>query len=221
MQDNLALTGNEHYTGCMDTQASKQKAHSIEGPRRRTGGRSARIQATVFEVTIQLLQEKGYESLNFAGVSELTGVHETTLYRRWKTKEHLVVDAVASRVAQDIPVPDTGTLRSDLIQLLQSLRILLQSPVGQALVQTGIAARNVSAIDAFSRDYWRRRSLLLRPLFERAIARGELSSQIDIVLLFETLIGVFYVRLFLLGMSLEETLPEQIVDLVLGGVRGV
>jgi AcrR family transcriptional regulator len=218
MQEPLALAGSASYTEHMNTQYPAKMIEASPGPRRRTGGRSARIQAAVFEATIQVLQEKGYEALSFATIGERTGVHETTLYRRWKTREQLVVDAVASRVAQDIPIPDTGTLRSDLIQLLQLLRTFLQSPVGQALIQTGIAARNVSAIGTFSKDYWQRRSTLLRPLFERAIVRGELSAQTDIPLLFEMLIGVLYVRLFLLGESLDETLPERIVDLVLSGV---
>lgn len=218
MQGSLALAEKVRYTEQMNTPHAAKLIEASPGPRRRTGGRSARIQAAVFEATIQLLQERGYETLSFAIIGERTGVHETTLYRRWKTREQLIVDAVASRVAHDIPTPDTGALRSDLIQLLQSLRTFLRSPVGQALIQTGIAARNGAAIDAFSKDYWQRRSTLLRPLFERAIGRGELSAQTDIPLLFEMLIGVLYVRLFLLGESLDETLPERIVDLVLSGV---
>ena len=188
--------------------------------RRRPGGRSARIQAIVFEATIQILQEKGYEALSFAAIGERTGVHETTLYRRWKTKDQLVVDAVASEVEQGIPVPDTGSFRSDVIQLLQSLRIFLLSPVGQAIIQMGIVARHAPQVESFQKDYWRRRSMLLRPLFEHAIARGELAQQTDIPLLFELLIGVFYVRLFVPEEVLDETLPERIVDLVLAGVDG-
>lgn len=202
----------------MNTQHPVNTIPATPDPRRRTGGRSARIRAAVFEATIQLLQEQGYEALSFASIGERTGVHETTLYRRWKTKEQLVIDAVASQVAQDIPIPDTRALRSDLIQLLQSLRTFLESAVGQALIQTGIAAKNVPAISTLSKDYWQRRSTLLRPLFERAIARGELSAQTDIPLLFEMLIGVLYVRLFLLREPLDETLPERIVDLALSGV---
>jgi AcrR family transcriptional regulator len=222
MQGILALACQTRYTGRMNTRRpgsiTASTTPATPGPRRRPGGRSARIQATVFEATIQLLQEQGYEALSFATIAERTGVHETTLYRRWKTKELLVIDAVANQVAQDIPIPDTGALRSDLIQLLQLLRTFLQSSVGQALIQTGIAARNVPAIGTLYKDYWQRRSTLLRPLFVRAITRGELSPQTDIPLLFETLIGVLYVRLFVLGESLDETLPERIVDLVLSGV---
>jgi AcrR family transcriptional regulator len=218
MQVTLALARPSSYTERMNTQHSASTTEASPGPRRRTGGRSARIQAAVFEATIQFLQEQGYEAWSFASIGERTGIHETTLYRRWKTKEQLVIDALASQVARDIPIPDTGELRSDLIQLLQLLRTFLESPVGQALIQTGIAARNAPAISTLSKDYWQRRSTLLRPLFERAIARGELSAQTDIPLLFETLIGALYVRLFLLREPLDETLPERIVDLVLSGV---
>ncbi len=217
MQEVLALVEPASYTTCMNTHRPAHMSEVLPDSRRRTGGRSARIQAAVFEATIQVLQEKGYETLSFAIISERTSVHETTLYRRWKTREQLVVDAVAERVAQDIPTPDTGALRSDLIRLLHLLRAFLLSPVGQALIQTGIGARNVSAIGTFSKDYWQRRSKLLRPVFERAIGRGELSAQTDVPLLFEMLIGVLYVRLFLLGESLDETLPERIVDLLLSG----
>jgi AcrR family transcriptional regulator len=202
----------------MNTPHPVKTIDASPSPRRRTGGRSARIQATVFEATIQFLQEQGYEAWSFATISERTGVHESTLYRHWKTKEHLVVEATASLVAQDIPIPDTGALRSDLIQLLQSLDVFMQSAAGQAIIQIAIASRNVPTIGSLYQSYWRRRSVLMRPLFERAIARGELSPQTELSLLFEMLIGVFYVRLSLLREPVDETLPERIVDLVLSGV---
>jgi len=187
------------------------------GVRRRPGGRSARVQAAVFAATIQLLQERGYEALSFATVAERAGVHETSLYRRWKTKELLVVTAISSQVARDIPIPDTGTFRSDLIQLLELLRTFLQSSVGEALVQLAIVSRHAPEIGFFHEEYWRQRRGFLQPVFDRAIARGEVSPQADLQLLFEALIGVFYVRAFVLGEPLDETLPERVVDLVLSG----
>lgn len=205
----------------MDTRNSHTapaNSNASVGPRRRSGGRSARVRAAVFAATIHLLQEKGYEALSFAAIAACAGVHETSLYRRWKTKEQLVVDAISSETAKNIPVPNTGALRSDLIQLLQYLRIFLQSSVGQAIVQTAIVAGYAPSLNSFHKDYWRQRHALLQPLFERAIARGELSPQTDIQLLFEMLIGAFYVRAFGLREPLDETLPERIVDLMLSGV---
>jgi AcrR family transcriptional regulator len=224
MQENFALRPKAWYTHGMNPQhpytmptEATPATGELAGVRRRPGGRSARVQAAVFVATIQLLQEKGYEALSFATVAERAGVHETSLYRRWKTKEQLVINAISGQVAQNIPVPDTGAFRSDLIQLLQLLRTFLQSSVGEALVQLAIVSKHAPEIDFFHQEYWRQRRALLQPVFDRAMARGEVSPQADLQLLFETLIGVFYARAFVLGESLDETLPERVVDLVLSG----
>jgi AcrR family transcriptional regulator len=222
MQGSFALRKKRCYTGIMDTQhvnGASSSSDSSPGPRRRLGGRSARIQAAVFAATMELLEEKGYDALSLVMIAERAGVHETSLYRRWKTKEQLVIDVISSQVAKDISIPDTGALRSDLIQLLQYLRIFLQSSVGQAIVQMAVVAVHTPSINTIHRDYWQRRRMLLQPLFERAIARGELSPQMDFQLLIETLIGVFYVRAFGLREPLDETLPERVVDLVIFGAK--
>lgn len=207
---------NTHQSHSVAAEAPSEVSESSD-VRRRPGGRSARIQAAVFAATIQLIQEKGYEALSFAAVAERAGVHETSLYRRWKKKEHLIISAISSQVAQNIPIPDTGTFRSDLIQLLRVLRVFLQSSVGEVLVQLAIVSKHTPEIDFFHQEYWRQRRSLIQPVFERAIARGEVSPQADLQLLLETLIGVFYVRAFVLREPLDETLPERIVDLVLSG----
>jgi AcrR family transcriptional regulator len=187
--------------------------------RRRPGGRSARVQGAVFEATFQLLEEGGYDMLSIASIAERAGVHETSLYRRWKTKEQLVLDAVNQRVAREIPVPDTGALRSDLIAVLQSLRLFLQSRMGQALVQTAVATLHLPELCALRQEHWRQRCAHLQILFDRAIARGELSPQVDCQFLLETLSGIMYMRLFIVNEPIDERLPERVVDLILLGAN--
>jgi AcrR family transcriptional regulator len=219
MQGFLALTVRMQYTLSMDIHHPDSIVHKCAsaGVRRRPGGRSARVQAAVFEATIHLLQEQGYEALSFASIAARAGVHESSLYRRWGTKEQLVLDAVSSQVEKDFPLPNTGSLRSDLILLVQFMRNFLLSCVGQALIQMANASRYSPDICAFHQDYWQHRHPYLQPLFDRAAERGELSSQADCQLIFEALLGALYVRAFLLREALDETLPERIVDLVLSG----
>lgn len=185
--------------------------------RRRPGGRSARVQAAVFEATFQLLEEREYERLSMASIAERAGVHETSLYRRWKTKEQLVLDAVNHRVAQEIPVPDTGALRSDLIAVLQSLQLFLQSRVGQTLFQTAGATLHLPELCALRQERWRQRRAQLQILFDRAITRGEVSPQVDCQFLLEMLSGIMYMRLFVVNEPVDEMLPERVVDLILSG----
>lgn len=185
--------------------------------RPRPGGRSARIQMAVLDAALRLLEERGYEAVSFAAIASRAGVHEATLYRRWKTKEQLIIDAITSRAEQEVSVPDTGTLRSDLIEVLQSVRIFLQSALGQAIVQAAVATVHSPELCTLRRDYWHHRRALLQVVFDRAIARGEFSPQTDPQLFLETLIGILYVRLFIFNGWVDETLPEGIVDLVLSG----
>lgn len=220
MQAFLALLGKSRYTHNMDIDYPDSTSVTCDSAsvRRRPGGRSARVQAAVFEATVHLLQEQGYEALSFASIAARAGVHETSLYRRWGTKEQLVLAAVSGQVEKGYPLPDTGSLRSDLILLVRFLRGFLLSCVGQALIQIANASRNSPDISAFCQNYWQHRDPCLQPLFERAVERGELSPQVDCQLVFETLLGVLYVRAFLLREALDETLPERVVDLVLSGV---
>lgn len=196
---------------------SAQDDESSQDRRRRPGGRSARVQTAVFEATIELLQEQGYEALTFATIAERAGIHKTSLYRRWETKEQLVLDAVENQVTKEFPLPDTGALRGDLVYLVQYLSTFLQSAVGQAILQMAHASGSAPSIGSFPKNYWQHRYPYLRPMFERAIARGELAPQTDLQLLFEMLLGVLYVRAFVLGEALEETLPERVVDLLFAG----
>ena len=149
----LALSGNTRYTDGMKTPRPNASlaipiGDGRDAVRRRPGGRSARVQVAVFEATIQLLEERGYERLSIASIAEHAGTHETSLYRRWNTKEQLILEALDRRVAQEIPVPDTGTLRSDLVAVLQSLKLFLQSREGQALFQTAVATLHVPELRA-------------------------------------------------------------------------
>ena len=185
------------------------------GQHRRLGGRSARVQAAVFEATLTLLQEQGYDALSLASIANQAGIHKTSLYRRWKTKELLVLDAIDTQVKKEFPIPDTGTLRSDLITLVRYHADFLQSPVGQALLRMAPSYRSTPSIGSYPKYYWQQRYSWLCPLFDRAIARGEISAQTNFQLLFEMLVGVLFIRVFILGETLGESLAEEIVDLLL------
>jgi len=188
-------------------------------PRHRLGGRSARVRAAVFEATLQVLQERGYELTSIAEIAGRAGVHETSIYRRWGTKEALLVEAVLARTEEVIRVPDTGTLRSDLVQLLEELRMFFQSPLGVAITQLLVSIAGDPEMTAARQTYWSRRFTLVKVMFERAVQRGEIRASIDPQLLTETVIGPLYVRLLLTNEPLHRDLPEQIVDLVLHGVE--
>ena len=63
-------------------------------PRRRPGGRSARVQDAVAQAALTQLLDVGYQGLTIRGVAQAAGVAETTVYRRWPTINHLTAAAL-------------------------------------------------------------------------------------------------------------------------------
>jgi AcrR family transcriptional regulator len=179
--------------------------------------RGEHVRRTVLTAAFDELAENGANAATVAGVARRSGVHETTIYRRWVTKEKLFVEAMLSRSAEEIPTPDTGSIRGDLIAVVRAVIAYVTSPVGLAALH--VASLTVDdQLDA-RRAFWAGRLDALRPVVERGIARGELRPDTDAGLLLETLIAPLHGRLLLTGETVDEQLGERIVDLVLDGAR--
>jgi AcrR family transcriptional regulator len=188
-------------------------------PKRRPGGRSTRVQAAVFNAAMELLLTESYDAITIAEIATRSGIHATSIYRRWKTKEALIMAVLLEHAKELFPIPDTGSVRSDLLQWLHSVRAFLQSPLGESVAQLNIASLHSEAMAPPRQHFWQHRFELFNRIIARARERGELPPQTDERLLLSTLIGPLYVQMFLLHQPLDETLPERIVDLVLSGAR--
>ena len=62
---------------------------------------------------LEVLAESGPAGLSVSTVAARAGVHETSIYRRWGSRDRLMLDAMIERSAQIIPVPDTGSIRGE------------------------------------------------------------------------------------------------------------
>jgi AcrR family transcriptional regulator len=187
-----------------------------EGPvATRPGGRSARVRTAVITATLAELAERGYSGVSLDGVAARAEVHKTTVYRRWRTKEHLVLDAMLHQAAQTVAVPDTGTLRGDLLELARRSAAIQTSPAGEAVVRAvaGEAPGN-PAIAAASRRFWAERLELDRTILQRAQDRGEIDARTMDLPVIESLLGSLYFRLLVTGEPLDDDFVENIADLV-------
>ena len=189
----------------------KKPAPPVER-RARPGGRSARVREAVLQATMAVLQEKGFQALSMADVAARAGVHETSIYRRWGSKEAVVLEAFV-HVAETFAVPDTGALRSDLVALMENLLSLLRSPQGQAMLALTRSSQN--HVVGTRRAFWRRRFELLGAIFDRAVARGELTKPIDATIFIETLIAPVYLRVLLTGEPIEGWPYRESIDRLL------
>src|SRR5919202_493192 len=144
-------------------------------PKPRLGGRSARVRQAVLDAAFAELDEHRYGGFSIDAVARRSGVHKTTIYRRWPTREALLVYALDTRSDRDLPVPNTGSLRADLRQFGELVLAKLTSEHGNALLKSLVAAVDESpdVLDKL-RTFWRGRLDVGGAVLSRAIRRGEL-----------------------------------------------
>ena len=187
---------------------------------RRRGGRSARIRAAVIAATLAELSDRGYSGVSLDGVAARAAVHKTTVYRRWRTKESLVLDAMLQQAARTVAVPDTGSLRGDLLGLARRSVAIQTSPAGEAVVRAvaGEAPGNPD-MAAASRRFWAERLELDRTIVARARDRGEVGPRTQSWPVIEMVLGPLYFRLLVTGEPIDDDFIGGIVELVYAACR--
>jgi AcrR family transcriptional regulator len=186
---------------------------------RRPGGRSARVRADAIAATLQELAEAGYSALSLESVARRAGVHKTTLYRRWGTREELVLEAMLDRAGEHISVPDTGSVRDDLLELAQTAAANAASPEVAAMARATAAQSPYDArLAAANRRFWAERLALDGVIVERAIERGEVRPGTDAERVIEAVLGPIHLRLLLTGEPIDRPFLAGIVDMVVNGV---
>ena len=172
----------------------------------RPGGRSARVRSAVLGAALDLLGESGYDALSLPAVARRAGVHPTTIYRRWCSKQGLLADAMLAYAEQHLPTPDTGSLRGDIEQSIRDvIDVLSQKPVRELL--SALAAD--AALAAERARFWSERASRAAPIIERAVARGELQVGLDPHDLMESVAAAVYLRALVTGRELDEAFIQR------------
>lgn len=166
----------------------------------------------ILTTTLDVLAEAGYDRLTMDAVATRARVSKATLYRRWKSKANLVIDALLVDKEPLVPA-DTGSLREDLLGTFCGMGGLTDSR------QIGILGSVITAIsrdeefaEAFRRDFIEPKVMVSRQIFERAIARGEVSPDADLDVIAPALPGIVLHRMFLLGDAPTQDLIARVVD---------
>lgn len=116
-------------TQCDECRSPVQPTRTRAGGRRLDASRDAAIASAVVEV----LGRTGYAGLTMDAVALAAGVGKATIYRRWSSKTELLLSVLDVVGAPVLEVPDTGSLRADLVTLLTEVVELLGGPSGRAM----------------------------------------------------------------------------------------
>ncbi len=182
------------------------------------GGRprdEAREQA-ILDAAIDLVAEIGYDAMSIEAVAARARSSKATIYRRWPGKAELVAEAMRRRaepVLED--VPDTGSLRGDLLAMVQRMFDSMKGIDGGLMCGLAVAVRNDAEFGRLMASHLHEQKLRsIASILSRAEARAELPPGADPSLVLEVTPGV---ALFhqMSGEPLDAAFAEHLVDRVL------
>jgi AcrR family transcriptional regulator len=179
-------------------------------------------EAQILDAALGLLREVGYDRLTMDAVAAAAHASKASLYRRWGSKARLVADALnRADVGFGAPLPDTGTLRGDLLAAACGAGGLIdQLPVQLMAALVTALHHHPDLAAAFQDAFLRPRLGAARELLERARTRGEVRPDVDLDLVVDVLPGVVLHRVFLRGEQPTRDLITRVVDsVVLPAVR--
>lgn len=190
-------------------------------PPRRGRPRSEKSKAAILEAAGELLLEQGLEAVSMDAIAERAGVSKATIYRWWPTKETLAIDALYEDWSYAYPeAPDTGSMREDLlgILLLWGDHITTR-PYARVLGALITRARTDPAFaDEFNRRLVQPRRDRARPIFHRAMARGEIPLDTDVELALDVLYGAVYHRFLQGHLPITREFVAAVIDVTLLGL---
>ena len=153
--------------------------------------RSTKSHQAMLKATLELLGEVGFEAMSIEGISTRAGVGKSTIYRRYSSKEELVADAIES-IRQDLVIPDTGNLWSDLDELVENAAQITLTPLGRQTVAMIISS--AASNSQFAQIYWAKylqpRRKAFAVVIERGKVRNEIQTDLDPALVFDTMSGI-------------------------------
>jgi AcrR family transcriptional regulator len=186
-----------------------------KSPARRTtrpGGRSSRVKAAVFAAVEALLVENQGELPTMVSIAERAKVNPTSLYRRWGEARLLAAAVAVDRTMRELPVPDTGSLRADLMgwATAAARSISTRRNVTLMRVMTAAPAQGVSTLREIRNLPIGRRMAELETMLARAAKRGERTPSIIDVL--EVVLAPIYLHALFLGPISDPTGVDRLVE---------
>jgi AcrR family transcriptional regulator len=162
---------------------------------------------------LELLTEVGYERTTIEGIAARAHVSKATIYRRFKNKQEILMAAMNEHAVCSLPQIDTGSLRSDLIELISEHVKALKGPDGELLMGLlSSAHRDPELGKLLPQNRPAIADTVSAAIFERAMTRKEISKNANIDFLGEVIPAIFSHRLFITHQSVNRKFIEHLVD---------
>jgi AcrR family transcriptional regulator len=173
----------------------------------------------VLRATSELMLEVGVRAMTTEGIAKRSGASKATIYKWWPNKYAVAIEAFLSAMSAESADPDTGSAPEDFRRALRGMMRFYSSPSGRVFAQLVGEAQFDSQVAAELRDRLvgsRRR--LVRAIWDRGVARGELRSDVDTEVAIDLVFGPAMYRLVAGHAPLDDAAADAIVAVAMGGL---
>lgn len=187
----------------------------------RRAGRSERTRQAVLSAARELVMEGGYRAATVEAIAARARVGKPTIYRRWRNRAAVVMEAMLLESDTVLPFPDTGSAYEDFRRhLLVVAAALPGSPTGLALTGLiGDAQHDPALATAIAEDFIAPLRVSARQMIDRAITRGDIRPDVDPTVMLDALLGPLYYRVLVRQAPPDAAFVETLVEHVFRGLQ--
>ncbi|MBA4025516.1 MAG: TetR family transcriptional regulator [Gordonia sp.] len=180
------------------------------------------LTGSITEAVLAELAEVGYGQLSMDGVARRAKAGKSALYRRWPSKQEMILDAVTGVSVPAVEVDASQDLRAIVTVIVGSVddwlssglaRRILPDLIAEALRNPALDEALTERIGVMRRGHWRK-------VFEERIATGEVDADADIEYALDLLAGPVFWRVCGRRQESSQTLRENVVQSVLDVLSG-
>lgn len=174
------------------------------------------LEAAIFAAVWQELAEAGYVHFSIERVAARAGTSKPVIYRRWPTRARLVYAAWRARPVFSFGVPDTGTVRGDILLILCRVSEMVEEVSPEVIF--GLIAELLHESDSSESgaslfaEVHERNSNVMAEILARGVGRGEIVAEKLIPRLVALPFDLVRYQLMVLRQPLSAQDMEEIVD---------
>ncbi len=180
--------------------------------------RSEQSRVAVLRATSELLGEVGLRAMTTEEISNRSGASKATIYKWWPNKYAVAVEAFLTEMMAEAPDPDTGSAHEDFRRVIRGLTHFYTGRSGRVFAQLVGEAQSDPLVQAELRTHLAEpRRALMRTIWDRGVARGELRADLDPDIALDQLIGPMLYRLLMGHAPLDDASADALVDSAICG----
>ena len=174
----------------------------------------------ILDAALHLLSQSDGTPVTIDAIARIAGVGKQTVYRWWPSKGAVLLDALIDQAGQDVPAPDTGSLRDDLHAFItatfEGAQHASNAPALRTLVREAACDPHLAEM---MRTFTATRRAALHDVLTRGRDRGELPDTADLDLIVDQIYGVFWYRFLLEHAPLDRAAADHLTDSLLADRR--